>query len=169
MRISAMEEYGLRALLCLARRAIRTNDPLASLTIPEVAEEEGLSIPYTSKIMRKLRQGNLVIAERGRSGGYHLINDPSKINLYQALETLGGPMMPVDHCDKHAGSQEICVHVSDCSLRGAFGGFTDYLKSALSKTTLADLTKDEAEARANVLRSAEVILEKQSQRNHGAS
>ncbi len=158
MRISAMEEYGLRALLCLARRAISVGDIRAALTIPEMAQEEGISVPYTSKIMRRLRQGGLVKAERGRTGGYHLVREPDQINLCQALEALGGPMMAVDHCDRYPGAMDSCVHLPDCSLRGAFGGFTSYLKSALSNTTLADLTKDEAEARAQALKSAESIL-----------
>ena len=158
MRISAMEEYGLRALLCLARRALSVGDIQAAMTIPEMAHEEGVSIPYTSKVMRRLRQGGLVAAERGRTGGYHLVREPAKINLCEALEALGGPMMAVDHCDHYTGALDSCVHLSDCSLRGAFGGFTSYLKSALSNTTLADLTEDEETARAQALKSAGNML-----------
>ena len=158
MRISAMEEYGLRTLLCLARRALSVGDIQAAMTIPEMAREEGISVPYTSKIMRRLRQGGLVNAERGRTGGYHLVREPDKINLCEALETLGGPMMAVDHCERYTGVLDSCVHLSDCSLRGAFGGFTGYLKSALSNTTLADLTEDEAKARTRALNSAGNVL-----------
>jgi len=158
-----MEEYGLRALLCLARLtesgqtepdAVSAN----SMTIPEIAEFEGISVPYASKIMRKLRQGGLVEAARGRTGGYKLTLTPTKITLRQALEALGGPLMSADYCDRYPGALDECVHSSDCSLRGAFGGFTGYLKQILEMTTLADMTRKESDARDAVRRSAEFLI-----------
>ncbi len=162
MRISAMEEYGLRALLCLAR--IADSKPAEkvgasiSLTIPEIAESEGISVPYASKIMRKLRQGGLVEAVRGRTGGYKLTIGPAKITLLQALEALGGPLMADDYCDRYSGTLDECIHTSDCSLRGAFGGFTGYLMKILEMTTLADMTRKESDAREAVQRSAEFLI-----------
>ena len=158
MRISAMEEYGLRALLCLARLQNSATGNSDSMTIPEIAEFEGISIPYASKIMRKLRQGGLVEAVRGRTGGYKLTLKPAKITLLQALEALGGPLMSADYCDRYTGTQDECVHTSDCSLRGAFGGFTGYLKQILEMTTLADMTSKESDAREAVRRSAEFLI-----------
>lgn len=161
MRISAMEEYGLRALLCLARRASHIVSPglIPAMTIPEVAEEEGLSIPYTSKIMRRLRQSSLVTADRGRTGGYRLSAAPEDITLKQVLESLGGPLMADDHCERYPGIMPVCVHKSDCSLRGAFGGFTGYLDQILSRTTLADLTLPETMTTVAVSQTAKVLIE----------
>ena len=52
MKITAQEEYGLRCLLRLAR-----SGEGHSLTIPEVAAAEGLSVPYVAKLLSVLRQG----------------------------------------------------------------------------------------------------------------
>lgn len=154
MRISAMEEYGLRALLALARRS-------EAMTIPDVAQTEGLSEPYASKIMRKLRQAGLVSADRGRTGGYQLTRTPSEITLLHALEALGGPIMSEDHCEKYPGIMDDCVHRSDCAIRGAFGGFVGYMEKILSMTTLADLISNESEARRKVRESAEALIAQQ--------
>ncbi len=55
MQLLATEEYGLRCLLTLARRG-----PGQQLSVAEIAEMEGLSIPYASKllsILLKLESG----------------------------------------------------------------------------------------------------------------
>ena len=153
-----MEEYGLRALLCLARKVGDNDHDAEGVTIPELADAEGLSGPYASKIMRKLRQGGLVSADRGRTGGYHLTRSPEQITLLQALEALGGPLRAVDHCDRYVGALDECVHKSECSIRGAFGGFIDYMEKILAGATLADLTRREAEVKQRINESAEAIM-----------
>jgi Rrf2 family iron-sulfur cluster assembly transcriptional regulator len=55
MRISAVEEYGLRCLVALARKG-----PDSQLSISEIAELEGLSVPYASKLLAILRRAGLV-------------------------------------------------------------------------------------------------------------
>ena len=67
MKITAQEEYGLRCLLRLARAGDGR-----SLTIPEIAADEGLSVPYVAKLLAVLRQAGLIESVRGRSGGYRL-------------------------------------------------------------------------------------------------
>ena len=147
MRISALEEYGLRALLCIAKYASGDGESQSGLTIPEIAETEGISIPYASKIMRKLRQGGLVKASRGRTGGYYLTKSPDEITLSEALTVLDGPLIADNHCDLYPGLKTECVHNSDCSLRGALGGLVDHLNIFLTRTTIANLTGTESQTR----------------------
>ena len=58
MQLLAQEEYGLRCLIQVARQ--RGPDPL---TIPEIAEREGISPEYAAKLMRALRQTELSALE----------------------------------------------------------------------------------------------------------
>ena len=67
MHLSAQEEYGLRCLVQLARHV--GEEPMR---IQEIARAEGLSSEYVAKLMRILRNGNLVDSTRGASGGYRL-------------------------------------------------------------------------------------------------
>lgn len=134
MRISAVEEYGLRCLLALARKG-----PDEQMTIPEIAREEGLSMSYTSKILWTLRRAGLVKAERGRSGGFSIKRSPEKINLYEILTALGGPLVDQKHCSKYTGKLDRCVHTGRCSIHDVLGGLSGFIRSFLSATTLKDI------------------------------
>lgn len=134
MRISAVEEYGLRCLLALARTGKGSQ-----LSISEIAELEGLSVPYASKLLAILRRTGMVTAERGRGGGFTIAVDPSQVSLYQVLTALGGPMIDPHHCNRFTGQKDQCVHTEQCSIHDILGGLAGYVQSFLSKTTLQDL------------------------------
>lgn len=153
MRISALEEYGLRALLCIANYSSNDDEAHCGLTIPEIAETEGISIPYASKVMRKLRQGGLVKASRGRTGGYYLTKSPDEITLSEALMVLGGPLIADNHCELYPGVKTECVHNSDCSLRGALGGLVEHLNIFLTRTTIGNLAGTESQTRKLIKKS----------------
>jgi len=137
MRISSLEEYGLRCLLTLANLG-----PSGQLTIPEIAEKEGLSEPYVGKLLALLKRGNLIKSVRGRKGGFTIARLPHEITLLQAVTTLGGPLIEHDHCTKFTGLLQKCIHYDCCSVRYVLGGLVAYIGEFLSKTTLADVMKD---------------------------
>ena len=115
MKITAQEEYGLRCLLRFARAGVAQ-----SLTLPEIAKEEGLSVPYAAKLLALLRQAELIVSARGRNGGYHLAAAPSQIGVGTALLALGEPLFDdPDYCLRHAGTETdgACVHRDGCTLR----------------------------------------------------
>ena len=78
--------------------------PGKQLSIPDIAEREGLSVPYVSKLLSILRRAGLVTAERGRSGGFSIPRPLDQISVYEVLEVLGGPLIDPAHCQKHSGS-----------------------------------------------------------------
>lgn len=137
MRISSIEEYGLRCLITLASQGKDEQ-----LTIPEIAQKEGLSEPYVGKILSLLKKGKLIKSVRGRNGGFSLSRTPEKISLLEAVTTLGGPLIEHDHCNKYTGLLEKCVHFDCCSVRYVLGGLIEYIGEFLSKTTLADVMKN---------------------------
>ena len=112
MHLLAQEEYGLRCLLQVARYP----GP-GPMTIPEIAEGEGLSPEYTAKLMRALRQSGLVTSTRGPGGGYRLSGDPHTITVWEVVAALGGLFFPESFCESHPGRQGDCVHTRNCSLR----------------------------------------------------
>jgi Rrf2 family protein len=134
MKITAIEEYGLRCLLLLAKSGL--DHPL---TLPELKTLEGLSIPYSAKLMMILKQAGLVKAVRGRNGGYVLARRPEIITLQEALDALGEPTFSPAHCKKHTGLFDICVHDSDCRMREIWKSFQDFMGNLLGKITLADV------------------------------
>jgi len=137
MRISSMEEYGLRCLLALA-----TQPEGVQLTIPEIAEKEGLSEPYVGKILSLLKKENLIKSVRGRKGGFTIARPAVEITLLEAVTALGGPLIEHNHCHKFTGVLQQCVHYDGCSVRYVLGGLVAYIGEFLSKTTLSDIMKD---------------------------
>lgn len=134
MRISAVEEYGLRCLLNLARLG-----PSGQLSISEIAEREGLSVPYVSKLLAILRHAGLVNAVRGRTGGFTIARQAEQINLHEVLTALGGPLIDPNHCNRFSGHRDSCVHLGDCSIHGVLGGLAGYIQDNLVRTSLADM------------------------------
>ncbi len=137
MRISSLEEYGLRCLLALAREGQGKQ-----LSISEIAEMEGLSMPYASKLLSILRKAELVEAVRGRGGGFCISRDPGEITLLDVLTALGGPILDPDHCNRFTGQLDTCVHTIDgCSVHGVLDSLAGYISDLLSQTTLEDLVR----------------------------
>jgi len=144
MKFSAQEEYGLRCLLQLARRGAG-----ASLTIPEIAAAEGLSVPYVAKLVRVLRQDGFVKSSRGQSGGYALTRTPDRIVAGDVLNALGGRIFDSETCGRYPGSEDMCTHTIDCSIRSLWQAVQREVDQVLRRTTLQDLISSEEEMTAS--------------------
>ncbi len=138
MKFTAQEEYGLRCLLQIGRQGEG-----GSLTIPEIAAADGLSIPYVAKLMRLLRRGGFVKSTRGQTGGYALARPSEKINVGEVLTALGGRFFESEFCERYPGTVEICTHTVDCSIRSLWHAVQDAVDQVLGKTTLRDLLHSE--------------------------
>ena len=134
MKLSSQEEYGLRCLLHLARVPAGQ-----SMTIPEISQAEGLSIPNVAKLMRLLRMSGLITSERGQSGGYTLSRPAADIKVEEVITILGGRFFSPQFCERHAGRQENCTHAVDCSLRVLWNTIQGVMSEVLGRTSLADL------------------------------
>jgi Rrf2 family protein len=137
MHFSSQEEYGLRCLLRLAAT------PERSVTIPEISQAEGISIPYVAKLMRILRDGGLVLSERGQSGGYRVARPSEEISVSQALAVLGSPLFAGEFCEKFAGNEDTCTHSVNCSIRSLWRTVQRVVDGLLSRTSLKDLLCNE--------------------------
>ncbi len=140
MKITALEEYGLRCMLLLAGCG-----PNETLTLPEFEIKEGLSIPYAAKLLMILKRAGLVKAVRGRNGGYALARPAEKILLKEILDALGKPAFSSSHCGRHTGQLDICVHQADCQVRIIWKSFDDLIGRILGNITLADVVTGKLE------------------------
>jgi Rrf2 family protein len=134
MKITALEEYGLRCMLALAKRW-----PDKSVTMPELSEMEGLSIPYIGKLMMILKKADLVKAVRGRNGGYILSRPPDQLHLESVFNALGEPIYTSKHCERYTGDSDFCVHGNECNVRHMWQTFNTFIGDVLRNLTLADL------------------------------
>lgn len=136
MQLTAQEEYGLRCLLQVARE--RGPDPA---TIPEIAAREGLSPEYAAKLLRALRQAELVVSTRGAGGGYRLARPASEISVWEVVQALGGSLFPAEFCETHPGQLHDCVHTTACSLRPVWSAVESAIRGVLENVKLADLAR----------------------------
>jgi Rrf2 family iron-sulfur cluster assembly transcriptional regulator len=154
MKISALEEYGLRCLVQVAR-----SESKGPLSIPEIARREGITVDYATKLLTTLRRGGFLKSVRGTQGGYLLSRRPEEITLAQVMKHLGGPIFESSTCSHFPGSETECVHLGDCGMRSLWVGVTKHLFDVLEKLTLAETMKNEASVSAFIGKTVLPILE----------
>ena len=133
MKLSPVEEYGLRCMLQLAKHYGE-----APVTIRMISEGEGLSTAYVGKLMFLLQKAHLVQATRGVQGGYTLVRRPEELTLEDVFRSLD-PQAFDDVCEKFTGQEQLCVHVSSCAIKQVLSGLNEQMNVYLRKFTLADL------------------------------
>jgi len=143
MKLSSQEEYGLRCLLRVGRAGTE-----GSVTIAQVSRSEGITEPNVAKMMRVLRKGGLVESTRGQSGGYSLARPAEEIRLGEVLACLGGRIYEPTFCDSHTGIEQLCTHMTDCSIRSVWRMVQHAVDQVLGKITLRDLLVSEEEMNA---------------------
>lgn len=134
MKFSSMEEYGLRFLILLANQG-----PDGAMTIPEVADAEKVSEANVGKIMRLLRTGGFVEAQRGASGGYRLAKSPYDIYVGEALAHLGGRLFDQEFCRRFTGIDSICTHTTHCTIKSLWDRIQTAVDDVVMTMTLAEL------------------------------
>jgi Rrf2 family iron-sulfur cluster assembly transcriptional regulator len=138
MKISAQEEYGLRCLVQLA--GLKDGQ---ALTLPQLAELEGISVANAGKLMWLLNKAGMVSATRGTKGGYHLARPASEIRLSEVLRVMESDEID-SHCGNYTGVLDSCVHKGDCGIRSVIVGLHEVVQHALSQITLAQLIGTES-------------------------
>lgn len=84
MRVTAMQEYGLRCMLQIASHKVGV-----PLPVREIAKRERLTPVYVEKILVNLRKAGLVKSLRGVHGGYVISLSPKDISVAAVLSALG--------------------------------------------------------------------------------
>jgi len=134
MKINAIDEYGLRILIRIAKA-----EDTEGLSISQISDQEGLSGAYVAKITRTLKAGGLINSTRGHKGGYVLAQDPTLISVKMILQALGGTLYDPSFCSSHSGEKRFCTNSVDCSVRSLWRMVQATIDSMLSQITLFDL------------------------------
>ena len=140
MRLSKRGEYGLRAMIYLAR----TIDPekhYPLIQIKDISEHENIPLKYLEQILLTLKNAGLLQSKMGSSGGYYLAKSPSEINLGQIVRILDGPLAPVRCVSQMAYEPCDCPNEATCGLRMVMGDVRNAIADILDNTMLADVTE----------------------------
>jgi len=148
LKISAQEEYGFRCILQIA--AYKGEKPLAAA---EIAEAEGLSVPYVNKLLNILKRAGLVVSVRGVNGGYQLSRSLDKITPADVLNALNGLLFSPNFCKYFTGRKVQCVHYSkSCTIRSVWSVLSEHIEGVLSEMTLEDLVEKKEPFVVNLMR-----------------
>jgi Rrf2 family protein len=130
VKFSRGSQYGLCALLFLARQPTRTVLPLTA-----IAEATALPPSFLAKICQKLAHDGVLRSFRSAVRGYALARPAHQIRLREILEVIDGP-----------GRLERCIFWSDrcdaehpCPLHAGWQRTKPRFVRFLNRTTLAEL------------------------------
>jgi len=138
MKINSQDEYGLRILLRIAR--VKGN---GGLSIRQLSEAEGLSIPNVAKLCRRLRETGYINSSRGHTGGYVLARESEDICVGDVIKDLGGSFLDDEFCGEHSGKLKLCSNSIDCSIRSLWRMMQATVDQLLNSVTIRDLMKKE--------------------------
>lgn len=141
MKITKLEEQSIRLVVTLAKGE-------GQMTLPMLAEAENLSEALVAKIMGQLRNGGIITAARGRTGGYELAHDPENLTVAAVIRALGKPLL--EGCASETGGASLCPHSADCSLRPIWQHLQAEIENTLDRITVSELMHHEPGMRAHL-------------------
>lgn len=135
MKVSTRGEYGVRAMVALAR-----NYGEGPMSITAVSRESSVPYAYLEQLIVPLRRAGLVASKRGAQGGYVLTREPSEIRVGEVYRVMEGPVAPMD-CVSEDQADQTCPLIEGCETRPVWLKVRDSIVEAIDSMTLADLVK----------------------------
>lgn len=129
MKISKKAQYGLRAMIFLAREKGKV------FSLKEISEKEKIPFDFLEKIILKLKKAGLLKAKKGSIGGYYLAKSPEKIKVGKIIEILEGKPRLVKCLEG------ICQISKNCRAKVFWKKLQRSINSVLNSVTLKDLIK----------------------------
>ena len=124
MEVTKAVRVALNTLVDIASHS--TNGRL--VPAPEIAKRQHISISRIELLLRPLRESGLVVAVRGRAGGYQLSKDPRVITIKDIV-------LAMNQIKKRK------IEVSDVA-KELYQSLETYMMSCISNVTLASAIKD---------------------------
>jgi len=133
MRLTHLADYAVVMMTAAARRA-----PGERLSATFLAEETGVPLPTTQKLVGKLAAAGLLNSARGASGGFMLARPVAEISLADIVEAVEGPIAMTQCC----GTDESdCALDSHCKVKPHMSVVSDAMRGALGAVSLESLAK----------------------------
>ena len=131
MKISTRGRYAVRMLLDIAMH--QGNGYVA---MKDIARRQQISKKYGDQIGMQLSQAGLLLAVRGRQGGYRLIPDAGDVTVLQVLKTMEGSLAPVQCLETNP---VLCDRCSFCMTLSMWTGLNKVMTDYLGGITLQSL------------------------------
>ena len=133
MRLTHLADYAVVIMTAAARR-----ETGARLSASELAQETGVPLPTTQKLMGRLAAEGLLTSVRGASGGFALARPADAITLVDIVEAVEGPIAMTMCAD---GVNHDCVLDAHCRVKPHMGVVGNAIRGALGAVSLTELAQ----------------------------
>ena len=130
MRVPMKVDYGVRALVELARRY--GDGPVQTA---EIAANQGIPESYLDQLLTTLHKAGFIRSRRGPQGGHVLARDPMDIDLSLIMSSLEGNIPPLDCFIEPAE----CALSSRCAQLDVWRSVEEAVHNLLGSTSIGDL------------------------------
>ena len=130
IKISRQTDYALQLIFALYKQ---NSDYVMSLR--RFSIESNISFLFLQKIARALRKDGIILAKKGRSGGYRLGRDIEKITISEVVQAVHGSY-GVSQCTRLG---HVCAREGKCTLQHTMRKLNNKLAEVLENTTLIEM------------------------------
>lgn len=131
MLISTKGRYALRVMTDLAE-----HDDGSYIVLMDIAARQSISEKYLEGILAVLSKAGMVLALRGRGGGYRLARSPEKYTVGEILRLTEDTLSPVA-CLR--GEENTCPRAGECLTLPLWEKLDGLIAGYLDSVTLRDL------------------------------
>ena len=132
MRLTHLADYAVVIMTAAARREAGSR-----LSASELAQETGVPLPTTQKLMGRLAAEGLLTSARGVSGGFALARPAAAITLADIVEAVEGPIA-MTVCSGKEGPSD-CALDAHCKVKPHMGIVGNAIRGALGAVSLQAL------------------------------
>lgn len=129
LRLSKLTDYAMVIMAYLAQH------PERAFSAKSIAGHTGISLPTTSKLLKRLSHEQLLVAHRGIKGGYQLALATTDISLGKIIQTLEGPIV-LTECSH---TKQVCALERQCNIRNNWRTINAFIRDTLMHISLAEL------------------------------
>ncbi len=152
LRLTKKADY---SLIALKHFALRRQETGSAVSAKEVADECGIPLPVTSKLLQKLGKRGFLVSEFGTNGGYRLARDPRLISALEVIRAIDGPIVLAD-----CFTEEVrCDHSTRCTVRRPLRRIHDGILRLLESVSIQDMLQDSEDEPKSPLVSPLVALQ----------
>jgi FeS assembly SUF system regulator len=132
MRLTHLADYAVVIMTAAARR-----EAGARLSASELAQDTGVPLPTTQKLMGRLAAEGLLTSVRGASGGFALARPAGEITLADIVEAVEGPIA-MTVCSE---GRTDCALDAHCMVKPHMGVVGNAIRGALGAVSLTELAQ----------------------------
>ena len=134
MHITLETDYAVRSVYCLA-----INRERKRMDAKTIAEQTGVTLRFSLKILRKLVACGIVRSFKGTQGGYELAKPLEEITLNDVIETVEGPYA-LSRC---LNPEFCCPRNGDgmCKFHAIYDDISEMVREKLKAVRFSDLVK----------------------------